>query len=166
MVPPSPGRKPDADRGEQWLRNAVRKYREKKVRRPGDAAIQLQNRDTQTAMSQRGVVELLAAICYLYYRMGFRSSECAALFSLKGDRVREILFRLQRTYNRFLAPGAARMATRVRIVPGVGDLYSVRQRLHNVGQPPTFEKRTEAQKAARREKYRNGKRAELRNGQE
>ena len=72
--------------------------------------------------------------------------------SLKPPHVRQILARLAHTWERFVAPYApdrglpvlrghaarARLATRHRIVPGVGEMYSVRRRLKKISTPLSF----------------------------
>ena len=45
-------------------------------------------------MTQRGHAELIAALVYLYYRMGYTSVDCAEALTLKPPHCRQILSRL------------------------------------------------------------------------
>jgi len=134
---------------------------QKYVRAYRDAdAVQLQNHDTRLLMTQRGHAELVASLVYLYYRVGFTSNDCADALSLKPPHCRQILARLAIMYDRFLAPHApdrglpvlrghaarARLASRTRIRAGVGELYSVRQRLRRVETPLKLGGRTPAER--------------------
>jgi len=127
------------------LRKYVRAYRDAD-------AVQLQNHDTRLVMTQRGHAEIIAALVYLYYRVGFTSADCADALGLKPPHVRQILARMAHTWERFVAPHApdrglpvlrghaapARLANRTRIVRGVGELYSVRRRLKKISTPLSF----------------------------
>src|SRR5947209_18499943 len=123
---------------------------QKYVRAYRDAdAVQLQNHDTRLVMTQRGHAELVAALVYLYYRVGFTSADCADALGLKPPHVRQILARMAHTWERFVAPHApdrglpvlrghaapARLANRTRYRAGVGEKYEVRQRLYRVSAP-------------------------------
>jgi len=130
----------EAANGKKWLRKSLCEYVERKRRHPGDAAIQLQRMDTVVVMSQRGHAELLAALTYLYHRMGYTSSDCAEVLSLKTAHVRQLLARLARTYSRFFVAGAPQMGTHFRR-DATGTFYRVRRRLRLP--------RSEAQKARR-----------------
>ena len=106
-------------------------------------AVQLQNHDTRLVMTQRGHAEIIAALVYLYYRVGFTSSDCADALGLKPPHYRQMLARLASMYERFLAPDSPdrgmpvlrghaareRLASRTRYRAGVGELHQVRRRL-------------------------------------
>src|SRR5205807_7290106 len=100
-------------------------------------------------LTQRGHAKLVAALVYLYFRLGFTSSDCADALGLKPPHCRQMLARLAHTWKRFVATDApdrglpvlrghaarARLASRTRIRAGVGEKYEVRQRLYRVETP-------------------------------
>ena len=135
----------------QYALTAARLQKYVRAYRDADA-VQVQNHDTRLVMTQRGHAEIIAALVYLYYRVGFTSADCADALGLKPPHVRQILARMAHTWERFVAPHApdrglpvlrghaapARLANRTRIVRGVGELYSVRRRLKKISTPLSF----------------------------
>ena len=130
----------------------LRKYLKAYEHAPRRVGVQLLNTDTQVALTQRGIAQIIAALCYLYFRLGYASTDCADALGLKPPHCRQILARMAHTWNRFVATDApdrglpvlrghaarARLANRTRIVPGVGELYSVRRRLKKISTPLSF----------------------------
>ena len=62
-----------------------------------DLEIQIQNVDTDIVLTARGHAEIIAAVVYLYYRMGYDSVTVAELLALKSPHVRQVLARLHAT---------------------------------------------------------------------
>ena len=127
----------------------LRKYLKAYEHAPRRVGVQLLNTDTQVALTQRGIAQIIAALCYLYFRLGYASTDCAEVLSLKPPHVRQMLARLAHTWERFVAPHApdrglpvlrghaarARLGNRTRYRAGVGEKYEVRQRLYRVSAP-------------------------------
>ena len=146
----------------QYAPTAARLQKYVRAYRDADA-VQLQNHDTRLVMTQRGIAQIIAALVYLYFRVGFTSSDCADALGLKPPHCRQILARLGLMYERFLAPHSpdrglpvlrghaarARLATRHRIVPGVGEMYSVRRRLKKISTPLSFPRAGDHRKRGR-----------------
>jgi hypothetical protein len=59
-----------------------------------DLSLQISNLDTDTFMAQRGYAEIVAAIIYLYHRLGWPSPSVAEQLNLRAPHCRQILFRL------------------------------------------------------------------------
>lgn len=68
-----------------------------------DLDIQIQNLDTDLCLTQRGHAEVIAAIVYLYYRLGWDSVAVAEHLALKPPHVRQVLARLHATWADALA---------------------------------------------------------------
>ena len=131
------------------LQKYVRTYNE---RNGATVGLHLQNEDTSLLLTQRGHAKLVAALVYLYFRLGFTSADCADALGLKPPHVRQILARMAHTWKRFVATDApdrglpvlrghaarARLASRTRIRAGVGEMYSVRRRLKKISTPLGF----------------------------
>ena len=77
----------DADVAREYLAN-------KKIH---DLEIQIQNVDTDIVLTERGHAEVIAAIVYLYYRLGWDSVTAATQLKLKSPHVRQVLARLHST---------------------------------------------------------------------
>src|SRR5437879_2573202 len=135
----------------QYAPTAARLQKYVRAYRDADA-VQVQNHDTRLLMTQRGHAELVAALVYLYYRVGFTSADCADALGLKPPHCRQMLARLASMYERFLAPDSpdrgmpvlrghaarARLSSRTRFRAGVGTLYQVRRRSRRVDKPLSF----------------------------
>ena len=127
----------------------LRKYLKAYEHAPRRVGVQLLNTDTQVALTQRGIAQIIAALCYLYFRLGYASTDCADALGLKPPHCRQMLARLAHTWERFVAPHApdrglpvlrghaarARLGNRTRYRAGVGEKYEVRQRLYRVSAP-------------------------------
>lgn len=72
----------------------------KKIR---DLEIQIQNIDTDIVLTERGHAEVIAAIVYLYYRLGWDSVTVAEQLALKSPHIRQVLARLHATWNHSLS---------------------------------------------------------------
>ncbi len=59
---------------------------------------QIQILDTDLVLTQRGHAEVIVAVVYLFYRMGWDSVEVAEHLSLKSPHVRQVLARLHHTW--------------------------------------------------------------------
>jgi hypothetical protein len=68
-----------------------------------DLAIQIQNIDTDLVLTKKGHAGIVAAIIYLFYRMGYDSVEVAELLGLKPPHVRQVLARLHSTWEEHLS---------------------------------------------------------------
>lgn len=68
-----------------------------------DLEIQIQNIDTDIVLTERGHAEVIAAIVYLYYRLGWDSVTCAEQLKLKSPHVRQVLARLHSTWDSTLS---------------------------------------------------------------
>ncbi|VVB51625.1 Uncharacterised protein [uncultured archaeon] len=68
-----------------------------------DLEIQIQNIDTDIVLTERGHAEVIAAIVYLYYRLGWDSVAVAEQLALKSPHVRQVLARLHATWNQTLS---------------------------------------------------------------
>lgn len=64
---------------------------------------QIQNLDTDLVLTERGHGSVIAAIVYLYYRMGWDSVEVAEYLTLKPPHIRQVLSRLHDTWVSHLA---------------------------------------------------------------
>jgi len=82
-------------------------------------AAQLFNADSQLDMLNRNLAGLIARIIYLYYCACLNSSSIAIETQLKAPAIRQILWRLHRTWAR-LAAEAGSPAVLARAEPGVG----------------------------------------------
>lgn len=63
-----------------------------------DLEIQMQNIDTDLVLTDRGHAEVVNAIVYLYYRLGWDSVTVAEQLRLKPPHVRQVLARLHATW--------------------------------------------------------------------
>lgn len=63
-----------------------------------DLEIQIQNIDTDIVLTERGHAEVIVAIVYLYYRLGWDSVAVAEQLGLKSPHVRQVLARLHSTW--------------------------------------------------------------------
>lgn len=68
-----------------------------------DLEIQIQNIDTDIVLTERGHAEIIAAIVYLYYRLGWDSVTVAEQLGLKSPHVRQVLARLHATWTASLS---------------------------------------------------------------
>lgn len=68
-----------------------------------DLEIQIQNIDTDIVLTERGHAEVIVAIVYLYYRLGWDSVTCAEQLGLKSPHVRQVLARLHATWTASLS---------------------------------------------------------------
>lgn len=68
-----------------------------------DLEIQIQNIDTDIILTERGHAEVIAAIVYLYYRLGWDSVTCAEQLNLKSPHVRQVTARLHSTWDQSLS---------------------------------------------------------------
>jgi hypothetical protein len=68
-----------------------------------DLEIQIQNIDTDIVLTKRGHAEVIAAIVYLYYRLGWDSVTVAEQLGLKSPHVRQVLARLHSTWDASLS---------------------------------------------------------------
>lgn len=68
-----------------------------------DLEIQIQNIDTDIVLTERGHAEVIAAIVYLYYRLGWDSVTCAEQLGLKSPHIRQVLARLHATWDASLS---------------------------------------------------------------
>jgi hypothetical protein len=68
-----------------------------------DLEIQIQNIDTDIVLTERGHAEVIAAIVYLYYRLGWDSVAVAEQLQLKSPHVRQVLARLHHTWSHSLS---------------------------------------------------------------
>jgi hypothetical protein len=68
-----------------------------------DLEIQIQNIDTDIVLTERGHAEVIAAIVYLYYRLGWDSVTVAEQLQLKSPHVRQVLARLHSTWTASLS---------------------------------------------------------------
>ncbi len=64
-----------------------------------DLEIQIQNVDTDLVLTDKGHAEMIAAVVYLYYRLGWNSVTVAEELGLKSPHVRQILARLHSCWN-------------------------------------------------------------------
>lgn len=64
-----------------------------------DLEIQIQNIDTDIVLTERGHAEVIVAIVYLYYRLGWDSVAVAEQLGLKSPHVRQVLARLHSTWS-------------------------------------------------------------------
>lgn len=63
-----------------------------------DLEIQIQNIDTDLVLTDKGHAEIIVAIVYLYYRLGWDSVTVAEELGLKSPHVRQVLKRLHSTW--------------------------------------------------------------------
>src|SRR6266568_4339735 len=68
-----------------------------------DLEIQIQNIYTDIVLTERGHAEIIAAIVYLYYRLGWDSVTIAEQLTLKSPHVRQVLARLHATWDASLS---------------------------------------------------------------
>lgn len=68
-----------------------------------DLEIQIQNIDTDLVLTDRGHAEMIVAIVYLYYRLGWDSVTVAEQLQLKPPHVRQVLARLHSTWTKSLS---------------------------------------------------------------
>jgi hypothetical protein len=68
-----------------------------------DLEIQIQNIDTDIVLTERGHAEVIVAIVYLYYRLGWDSVTVAEQLGLKSPHVRQVLARLHATWTHTLS---------------------------------------------------------------
>jgi hypothetical protein len=68
-----------------------------------DLEIQIQNIDTDLVLTDKGHAEMIAAIVYLYYRLGWDSVTVAEQLSLKPPHIRQVLARLHATWTKSLS---------------------------------------------------------------
>lgn len=68
-----------------------------------DLEIQIQNIDTDLVLTEKGHAEVIAAVVYLYYRLGWDSVTVAEQLGLKSPHVRQVLARLHSTWKASLA---------------------------------------------------------------
>lgn len=65
--------------------------------------VQIQNLDTDLVLTSKGHAEMIAAIVYLYYRLGWDSVTVAEELGLKSPHVRQVLARLHGTWRQSLS---------------------------------------------------------------
>jgi hypothetical protein len=82
---------------ERHLEIMLKQYHEHGAQ-PGtrDFAVQVQNRDRQVFILRKGLPEVITAVVYLYYRLGWNSVAVAEQLGLTSCGVREILWRLNK----------------------------------------------------------------------
>jgi len=57
---------------------------------------EIQNRDSQLCIIERGVGAVVAAIVYMYFRLGYDSVEVAEQLRLKSPLVHQVIWKLAR----------------------------------------------------------------------
>lgn len=67
-----------------------------------DLEIQIQNVDTDLVLTARGHAEMIGAVVYLFYRLGWDSVGVAEQLGLKPPHVRQVLARLHATWEETL----------------------------------------------------------------
>ncbi len=68
-----------------------------------DLEIQIQNIDTDLVLTDKGHAEVIVAVVYLYYRLGWDSVTIAEELGLKSPHVRQVLARLHGTWRSSLS---------------------------------------------------------------
>ena len=68
-----------------------------------DLEIQIQNIDTDLVLTDKGHAEVIAAVVYLYYRLGWDSVTIAEELGLKSPHIRQVLARLHSTWRSSLS---------------------------------------------------------------
>lgn len=68
-----------------------------------DLEIQIQNIDTDLVLTEKGHAEVIVAVVYLYYRLGWDSVTVAEQLGLKSPHVRQVLARLHGTWRSSLS---------------------------------------------------------------
>lgn len=91
-----------------------------------DLDIQIQNVDTDLVLTERGHAQMIAGIVYYFYRLGWDSVGVAEQLGLKPPHIRQVLFRLQATWDDSLAAKYQRKERAIstpRVAPTTEEMY-------------------------------------------